>query len=284
MFDSYDGSPDEMVAEFEAKAERFETPCGDGVMVWRAWGEGPPVVLFHGAHGSWSHWTRNIAALSQGRRVIAPDLPGFGDSAAPERPEEVENYAEAIAAGLRRLFPGQAVDLLAFSMGGVMAGHVAALAPDVARRVILVGVGGLGTPPGQFPSTRIRGLEGEALREAHRLNLLGLMLYAPEAVDELALRLQALNVPRARVKPGPLVMPDKLLQALPRIRAQVDVIWGEHDRPHPDPEVQADVIRRFHPHAVLRVVRNAGHWVMYEQAEAFNAEALDLLNQPLRAV
>ena len=33
-------APEEIVADFEARARRFETPCGEGRMVWRAWGEG----------------------------------------------------------------------------------------------------------------------------------------------------------------------------------------------------------------------------------------------------
>ena len=39
------------VAGVAAKAERLETPCGDGVMVWRVWGSGPPLVLLHGGYG-----------------------------------------------------------------------------------------------------------------------------------------------------------------------------------------------------------------------------------------
>ena len=38
-----------------AEAQRLETPCGDGSMVWRVWGSGPPLVLLHGGYGSWMH-------------------------------------------------------------------------------------------------------------------------------------------------------------------------------------------------------------------------------------
>ena len=31
-----------IVQALDAKAERFQTPCGDGHMLWRRWGEGPP--------------------------------------------------------------------------------------------------------------------------------------------------------------------------------------------------------------------------------------------------
>ncbi|MDB5448563.1 MAG: alpha/beta hydrolase [Phenylobacterium sp.] len=282
MFDSDGRSPEEIVARLEAQAERYETPCGDGVMAWRAWGEGPPLVLLHGAHGAWTHWIRNIEALRQVRRVVAADIPGFGDSARPPRPEDVRSFAEVIAEGLGRLPLETPLDVVGFSTGGVMAAYLAGLAPELVRRLILVDTGGLGTPLGAVESAPIRGLQGEALREAHRVNLLGIMLHAEAAADDLAIHVQAQNAPRGRVSPRPLVMPDKLLLALPQVRAQVDVIWGARDRAHADPQSQMAVVRRFQPDAELRVIPDAGHWSMYENAEAFNAELLDLLAQPLR--
>jgi 2-hydroxy-6-oxonona-2,4-dienedioate hydrolase len=77
-----------LIERLRAQATRRETPCGAGATVWHVWGEArpglPPVVLFHGGSGSWTHWVRNIQPLvAAGRQVIAADLPGFGDSASP---------------------------------------------------------------------------------------------------------------------------------------------------------------------------------------------------------
>jgi pimeloyl-ACP methyl ester carboxylesterase len=77
-------------------------------------------------------------------------------------------------------------------------------------------------------------------------------------------------------------MPDRLLRILPEVKVQLDSIWGEFDRPHPDPEVQEEVLRRFDPGLDFRTIADAGHWVMYERPEAFNAALLDMLSQPLR--
>jgi pimeloyl-ACP methyl ester carboxylesterase len=275
-------APEAIVGALDAAAERRETPCGDGTMAWRAWGRGTPVVLFHGAHGSWTHWIRTIDALRARHRVLAPDLPGHGESALPPRTDDVGAMAGVIVDGLRRLPETGPFALLGFSMGGVVAAHVAAQAPDLAERLVVVDAGGLGTPPGHFVSTPVRGLEGAALMAAHRANLLALMLHGPDAVDALALHVQAANVPRTRIQPRPLVMPDRRLVALPEIRCQVDLIWGEHDAPHPDPERQAAVVRQFHPDASLDVLAGAGHWAMYERADAFNEAALRLLAAPRR--
>jgi pimeloyl-ACP methyl ester carboxylesterase len=277
-------APEQIVADIEARAARHETPCGDGVMVWRAWGRGPPLVMLHGGGGSWAHWIRNIDHLAAVRTIWAPDLPGFGDSASPPRTDDNDVFAEILAAGLRQVVGEHLpVDVVGFSFGGVTGAYLAAFAPELVRRLVLVDTGGLDTPMGEIIMQRVRGLEGEARRAALRANLLGLMIHDPRAVDDLAIFIQGRDPPRGRVNPGPLVLPHRLKEVLPRVRAQVDAIWGEYDLPHPDPAVQAAALRAAHPDLEMRVVPAAGHWAMYEGATAFNAALQSLLDQPLRA-
>ncbi|MET0238767.1 MAG: alpha/beta fold hydrolase [Sphingobium sp.] len=282
MADKDRTDPAAIVAAYDARAQRFETPCGDGMMVWRRWGSGPPVLLAHGSHGAWSHWIANIDALAATRTVWAPDLPGFGESAMPPV-EGHDGISAALADGLRAV-AGDAVpmDVVGFSFGGVALAWFAAAHPELVRRLILVGTGGLATPQGEISLGRVRGLEGAEREAAGRANLLGLMIHHPESVDALALYLQELNGFRGRLRASSLVLPDRLLAALPRVGAQVDAIWAEHDRPHPDPAVQEAALRSVRPDVDFRVVADAGHWVMYERAEAFNAVLLAMLDTPLR--
>jgi pimeloyl-ACP methyl ester carboxylesterase len=277
-----DTDPAAIVADFERRARRFETPCGDGTIVWRAWGSGPPVVLFHGAQGAWSHWIRNIDALAQDRTVWTADLPGCGDSAMPPS-EDHAGISEVLAAGLRQLFPAQLpVDIVGFSLGGVIGANLAVLQPDVVRRVVLVATGGLATPQGHVKLKRVRGLKGEERRAQLRANLLSLMIHDPANVDELAMHLQVSSGFKGRLDVVHLVLPDKLLLALPKVTVQVDAIWGDKDQPHPTPAVQEAVLRGIHPDLDFRVIANSGHWVMYEQATAFNRILRELLARPLR--
>jgi len=275
-------APAAVLAAFEASARRFETPCGKGSVVWRSWGSGPPVLLAHGSHGGWSHWIRNIEALAQVQTLWVPDLPGYGESAsAPSHDHAV--IASALASGWRRLIPsGPPLDFIGFSFGGVVGAYFADFYPELVRRLILVGTGGLDTPMGRVQMQRLRGLEGSERSAGHRANLLALMLHEPASVDELALYMQEANGARARLDPTPLVLPDKLLDALPRLTVQIDAIWGEFDRPHPNPAVQEAVLRRFQPQLDFRVIPGAGHWAMYERPEDFNRAAIDLLGTPLR--
>ena len=74
------------LARIESLGARVVTEVACGDMVWRAWGDGPPLVLLHGASGSWTHWIRNVLPLAAHRRVLAADMPGYGDSDAPAEP------------------------------------------------------------------------------------------------------------------------------------------------------------------------------------------------------
>ncbi|HEX8056920.1 MAG TPA: alpha/beta fold hydrolase [Novosphingobium sp.] len=269
--------PSAVVAEIEARARRVETPCGDGTMTWRIWGEGAPLVVGHGAQGAWSHWMRNIDALAKDRMVIAVDLPGQGNSAEPATSDHA-GISAALASGLREILePGQQADFAGFSFSGIAFAWFAHYHPEFVRRLILIGCGGLGTPHGHTDIQPAKGLVGEERKARLKGNLLGLMLHHPESVDELALHLLVENARNTRWVQVDMVIPDRLVAVLPKVKARVDAIWGEFDRPHPNPPVQEAVIRRSHPDCDFRVIEGAGHWVMYERAEAFNAALRDML-------
>jgi 2-hydroxy-6-oxonona-2,4-dienedioate hydrolase len=60
-------------------------------------GNGPPMVLLHGGHGSWTHWIRNVDVLAEHHRVVAFDLPGYG--ASPDVPDDLslDDYVSWVA-------------------------------------------------------------------------------------------------------------------------------------------------------------------------------------------
>jgi pimeloyl-ACP methyl ester carboxylesterase len=274
-------SPAQLIAALDVQASRVETPCGSGTMPWRCWGAGPPLLLIHGGHGSWTHWIRNISYFARRHSVWAPDLPGHGESALPERVDEADCMAGVLAAGIRQIFGCEArLDIAAFSFGALLSGHLAVMAPPLVRRLIVVDAGGLDTPLGHMPRRSYRGLTLDAeILAAHRQNLLAVMLHHEGSVDALALHLQQINISRGRVLPGPLLMPDRLARVLARSNVPVDAIWGEFDRPHPDIQLQRNVLQRLRPDLQFRVVPAAGHWSMYENPDAFNRcldELLDL--------
>ena len=268
-----------------AQATALRTPCGDGEAVWHAWGEGEPLVLLHGGSGSWTHWLRNVQALAAaGRRVLVPDLPGFGDSAQPPGGRDADAVAGPIAQGMQLLLGDRACDVVGFSFGGLTAGLMAARHPERLRRLVLVGAPGMGLRSKRLPLTSWR---EQATREgrdaAHRSNLATLMLYRPEAIDELAVALQAANVPRDRMKGRVLALTDALARTLPAISCRIDAIYGEQDALYRTTMAQlASVLKSGPTFAELVLIPDAGHWVQFEDAAAFNRELLRLLDTPLQ--
>ena len=263
-----------LVRGIAAEAERIETPCGDGAMVWRSWGSGPPLVLLHGGYGSWMHWIRNVLPLSRQFRVIAADLPGLGESATPPEPWTAEGLAAIIVEGLDIVVPrGEQVDLAGFSFGGVIGGNVAAQLGDRLRGFTVVGSNGLGLERSPTPLKRVPPDADEAEEFAtHRYNLNQLMIADPDKIDELALYLQKTNHARARMRSRRFSRSGALIEALPLITARLDGIWGERDATaYPHLDQRAQILRSVQPNARFAVVPGAGHWVQFEAADRFNA-------------
>jgi len=262
-----------LVAGIAGEAERVETPCGDGSLVWRVWGSGPPLVLLHGGYGSWTHWVRNVIPLSRRFTVIAPDLPGLGESATPPEPWTAEGLAAILVAGLDIVLPkGTAPHMAGFSFGGVIGGNVAAQLGERLRAFTVVGSNGLGLERSPTPLERVKPDASEEEEFAtHRYNLNQLMIFNPDKIDELALYLQKTNHARARMRSRRFSRSGALIDALPKIKARLDGIWGERDATaYPHVEQRRDILRSVQPGARFTVVPGAGHWVQFEEADAFN--------------
>lgn len=269
------------VEALERAATRHELPCGDGRMVWRSWGKGPPVVLLHGGSGSWNHWVRNIVPLvAAGREVWIPDLPGFGESVAIGG--DADALPGPLEAGLKSLLGDAEVDLVGFSFGTMVATFLAADHPVRARRLVLLGAPALEVRSPQplvlRPWTHLA--PGPELDAATRENLSILMLAQPESVDDLAFALHAANLARDRMKQRRLAKTDVILRTLPRVRCPVYGIWGEQDVLYRGVQhLIAPALAVAPDFRTLTLVPEAGHWVQYERAEAFDRALANALKE-----
>jgi len=272
--------PRSIVAALERSATVHRSPCGEGDLVWHAWGAGPPLVVLHGGFGSWTHWVRNIDALARDWRVIAVDLPGLGESALPPEPASPESLGAIVSRGLEPLVAGEsAVRVVGFSFGGLVGGQVARALGDRLAALVLVGASGLGVQRPPLTLVRREPQMGAAARAAAlRENLARLMLHAPAAIDALALHVHALNDARARLRSRRMSLGDSLRRALPEVRGAVHGVWGEHDVTAGEwlGERRA-IIERCGPGSRFEVVPGAGHWVQFEAARAFEHVLVPLL-------
>jgi len=275
-------SSDAIVRELLAEAEVYETPCGAGSMVWRRWGQGAPIVLLHGGSGSWRHWVRNIPVLKEHYELWVADLPGLGDSAMPDAPLTPQTCGQVVADGIRRLVPAaRRPRLVCFSFGGHVGTHAAIALGDHLSAMIVSGCSALGLRKVQldFPKERASMSEAERLG-VHRRVLEILMISDPARIDDFAVRLQAENVGLARFRSRAFALTDDIKQSLAHVKIPLAAIWGGSDvLAIPNVEAVFDALRLHHPELVTRVVADAGHWVMFEQADAYNAALLELLGE-----
>lgn len=110
-------------------------------------GSGEPVVLLHGIFAEKDHWVEFARPLTRSYRVIAPDLPGFGESG--RLPDQTYDYA-AQTERLKTLLDVlgvQRAHLAGSSMGGTLAALFALRYPDRVASVAFIGAPhGIKTP------------------------------------------------------------------------------------------------------------------------------------------
>jgi len=103
-----------------------------------AQGSRTPLVLLHQTPLSGRMFTEFLPAMASDRVVLAPDTPGYGESALPAQRPSIGEYADAFGDLLESI--GEPVDLLGYHTGAAIAVELAGRYPQRVRRVVLVSV------------------------------------------------------------------------------------------------------------------------------------------------
>jgi pimeloyl-ACP methyl ester carboxylesterase len=123
-------------------AEKSYTAAINGERLhYLAAGNGPLLVLLHGYGATGYIWQRALPYLAQRRRVFVVDLPGHGRSR-QSGPWQLREVAPLLASWLRQMEFAQ-IALAGHSMGGAIALHLTAHAPELVERLVLVDAAGL---------------------------------------------------------------------------------------------------------------------------------------------
>jgi len=109
---------------------------GTRVVYWER-GSGPVILLVHGMFGDHLDWEPVLELLAVRHRVLAVDLPGFGESEKPDENYCAEFFVAAIAEFLDQVSVRRAT-LVGNSFGGILALRFALAHPDRVERLILV--------------------------------------------------------------------------------------------------------------------------------------------------
>ena len=101
---------------------------------------GSPLVCLHPAPSSGLYFETAFPYLNAGRRVIAPDYPGYGGSDSLLEPPSIADYGQAIRECLADLGVEDAVDVLGFHTGCLVGAEIAIQQPSTVRRLLLCDV------------------------------------------------------------------------------------------------------------------------------------------------
>tara|TARA_Y100000815_G_scaffold7271_1_gene6918 strand:+ start:190 stop:1044 length:855 start_codon:yes stop_codon:yes gene_type:complete len=250
-------------------------------------GKGFPLMLIHGSGPgvtAWANWRLVMPELAKQRRVIAPDMLGFGYSERPANPDYQRDVWVEHAIGVLDALGIEQADLVGNSFGGGIALALAIRYPQRVRRLVLMGSVGV-----SFPITdgldRVWGYEPsfQTMR-----SLMDTFAYDRALVtDELAeLRYQASIRPGfqesfAQMFPAPRQRwVDGLASNEADIRAvqhETLVIHGREDQVIP---LQASLqLAQLIPNAQLHVYGHCGHWTQIEHAGRFARLVEDFLSE-----
>lgn len=254
-------------------------------------GHGPPLLLLHGLLGGSFCWRRNLEALSREHTVLAVDLPGHGESAAPSHLDcSMAAQASRVSQLLEQL-KLEKVDVVGCSWGGAVAMLLAAQSGKVRSMVLAAPV----NPWSNLGKRRIRLATkplGEALlritwpvsRHLYRIAL-GRMYGDPSRIPAGTVEGYASRV----VRPGRV---DNILNtlrcwendvnalraAIPRIKPRSLLIWGTHDGAV---DVRsAEALQRALPQSELVFMNGVGHLPFEETPDEFNRLVLDFIERP----
>src|SRR3954451_366331 len=278
--------PQSVIDHLQGRASRHETPCGEGRMVWHLWdesdGTAPLVVLFHGGAGSWRHWIRTIPALLPDWRVLAPDLPGLGESDMPPDDEDAFAIAAIVADGIDRIVGTETnYDVVGFSFGGTMAACVGAIRGKRVRSVNIIGSSGVGALGSAVRLEKVRHLEGQERWHTHRVNLSRLMIADPAKIDDLAIVIQDWNTVRSRLRTPAISRSGAIMKAIDQLQSPLNGMWGEFDAPaNPKGPERVATLRKHKPEADIRLIPKTGHWAAYESPDFVTPTLLEMLARP----
>lgn len=252
-----------------------------------------PLLFIHGIAGRWTHWLENIPVFARSRRVIAIDLPGFGQSEVPSDGITIPGYGRSVESFCDQL-ELKSVQVVGSSMGGFIGAEMAIQYPQRVERLVLVSAAGasdlllkvaplVGTVAFlERLSARHVAAFREKLLSRPGIRKIGLSLIAnhgdrlsPEMAYELSLGVNKEGFAEAFKAMTEYDIRDRLGE----IGCPVLIVWGADDPLVPIED--AHLFEKAIPGARLEIIPDASHLSMLERPAQFNRIVEQFLDQPI---
>jgi pimeloyl-ACP methyl ester carboxylesterase len=282
-------APSAQAANFGSGFKQSFVPVDGGTISVNVGGTGPAVLLLHGYAETSLMWKPLAAVLAPRSTVIAPDLPGIGDSSIPASGIDMKSSAERIHSAVRALGYSK-VRVVGHDIGLMVAYAYAAMYPQEVEKLVLMdaflpGVEGwesIYNNPGIWhfrfygptPEALVKGRERIFFEHFWNDFAADKMHSIPEA----ARRAYTIAYSRpGRMAAGfayfasfPKTATDFAALAKTRLTIPVMSIGGEKSLG----DALGAQVRLIAPDATVIVIKNAGHWIM-EEKQAETIAALD---------
>lgn len=271
-------------AAMSAGFETMTVTVGPAKIGMQVCGSGRPLVLFHSLLADRTSFDRVAPRLAETHRVLALDLPGFGDSDFVEG--GLDGIADRVAGALRALSAGEKPILLGNGYGGFIALLTAIRHPELADRLVLADCGAAFSEPGR---AAFRGMSAGAQKGGlaaiadvamRRLFAPEYQALHPELIAQRKERFLAVD-PRTFHDACEALATLDLRNHLASVQVPVLVLVGEMDEATPPPmskELAAGL-----PNAKLVVLPGCAHVPQLQAPDLFLEAVADFIGARRRA-
>tara|TARA_B100000795_G_scaffold1432_1_gene999 strand:+ start:15 stop:779 length:765 start_codon:yes stop_codon:yes gene_type:complete len=233
-------------------------------------GSGTPLVLVHGFLGSSDMWGPQIEFFKDNFRVIAPALPGFGNSNTIKSCNSIECMAKVILDFLEKK-EIKKFNLLGHSMGGMIVQEIAKIAGEKVLKLICYGTGPRGNIPGRFETIdqsrenlKINGLKNTAYRIAKTWFIeeekAKYFYLCEEAGKQTSIEATDNGLIAMRNWDG--------VENLKNIKNETLIVWGDQDKAYNFNQVET--LNNNIRNSDLKIIKGCSHNVHLEKPYEFN--------------
>ena len=233
-------------------------------------GEGYPLVLVHGYLGSSEMWKFQKDYLKNYFRVIAPALPGFGESYKVKSLNSINTMANIILECVQEKKINK-FNLMGHSMGGMIVQEIAKIAGDKVNKLICFATGSIGNIPDRFESldVSIKRLREEGIKETVKRIPPKWFVNGNKAKNYYLCENAVKKTSEETADNALNAMKNwNVLDNLKNIKNETLIIWGDKDVSYNFDQVET--LNKNIPNSRLEIFKGCCHNVHLEEPEKFN--------------